>query len=168
MRVDYSVSCQGDRYASTTAYVIIMITIYPIGIPLLYLGLLWHARHCINPVVSIEGVSLCPAKPVPKSTHSEWGGGFVLKIKSLLSNMVPHASFVTESSSSSSDNDEEKQLLSNVRMTKELLSRAGDGDRAMLLQRSQAIRSDDKSISHLKFLFEVYEPQLWWWEGECQ
>lgn len=52
---DYSVDCNGDRYASFAAFAGCMVLVYPVGIPLLYASLLHRARHTLTSQVRIDG-----------------------------------------------------------------------------------------------------------------
>jgi len=51
LQVDYSVTCASPAYRRMTAYALLAMMIYPIGIPLLYFVLLWGMRKRINPSV---------------------------------------------------------------------------------------------------------------------
>ena len=44
LTVDPSVSCQNDTYFAYRAYAILMVFVYPVGIPVLYATLLWRNR----------------------------------------------------------------------------------------------------------------------------
>jgi hypothetical protein len=46
LRADYSISCDSDRYKAYRVYGVFMILLYPLGIPALYIYLLW--RHRVN------------------------------------------------------------------------------------------------------------------------
>jgi hypothetical protein len=46
LRADYSISCESDRYKAYRVYGVFMILLYPLGIPALYIYMLW--RHRVN------------------------------------------------------------------------------------------------------------------------
>jgi hypothetical protein len=46
LHADYSISCDSDRYKAYRVYGVFMILLYPLGIPALYIYLLW--RHRVN------------------------------------------------------------------------------------------------------------------------
>ena len=48
LRNDYSISCDSPRYRFGVVWAVVMIFIYPIGIPLMYFGLLYSARNAIK------------------------------------------------------------------------------------------------------------------------
>ena len=48
LRSDYSISCNSDRYAYGVAWASVMLVVYPLGVPLLYLYLLYNAREVIS------------------------------------------------------------------------------------------------------------------------
>ena len=48
MALDYSLQCDSTRYAGFIVYVVIMVIIYPIGIPLAYAVLLWQHRNTLQ------------------------------------------------------------------------------------------------------------------------
>jgi hypothetical protein len=51
---DYSVDCDSTRYISYLPWAILMILVYPIGIPLLYFCLLWKHRETLRDPVALE------------------------------------------------------------------------------------------------------------------
>lgn len=48
LRADYTLSCTTERYYNARALAIVMIFVYPLGIPLFYLYLLWGNRHLLR------------------------------------------------------------------------------------------------------------------------
>ena len=52
LQADHGISCDSPSYKAWTSYAVIMLFVYPIGIPLLYLAELWYHRKAINPDVS--------------------------------------------------------------------------------------------------------------------
>mmetsp|Transcript_105536 Transcript_105536/g.305095 ORF Transcript_105536/g.305095 Transcript_105536/m.305095 type:complete len:587 (-) Transcript_105536:58-1818(-) len=52
LRIDYSTRCDTDLYRNFVfPYAIVMIFVYPLGIPFIYFVLLWRHRHEINPTL---------------------------------------------------------------------------------------------------------------------
>ena len=50
LEVDYSVSCDDDRYEKTRVFVFLMILLWPVGVPAMYAALLFRQRHIlVNP-----------------------------------------------------------------------------------------------------------------------
>ena len=54
---DMSISCRSDRYKQTSIFVWIMVAIYPIGVPLAALYVLFVHRRQINPKVKIDAAN---------------------------------------------------------------------------------------------------------------
>ena len=61
LQADHGISCDSPSYKKWTGYAVIMLFVYPIGIPLLYFAELWYHRKAINPDVSAGG----PAADAP-------------------------------------------------------------------------------------------------------
>ncbi|CAN0492669.1 unnamed protein product, partial [Laminaria digitata] len=55
LRADYSISCQSRRHGFFRLYAGLMILVYPIGIPALFLFVLWTKRELLNPRVYSGG-----------------------------------------------------------------------------------------------------------------
>lgn len=52
LQSDYAIDCDSQRYSILLSYSIVMIIIYPIGVPCLFAVLLWHDRHeLMDPIV---------------------------------------------------------------------------------------------------------------------
>ena len=47
--VDYGVSCESDRYKFYRGYALLMVFVYPLGIPAIYVALLYSQKHNIAP-----------------------------------------------------------------------------------------------------------------------
>jgi len=101
LRADYSVNCDSSEYTYIYSLAIIMIFIYPIGIPLSYLFILWTYKDQLNPVVKLD------------------------------------------------DDVYNSSGTTNVKL-------------------GYAIWVRDENVSHLRFLYDPYLPQYWWFEViEC-
>jgi hypothetical protein len=48
LELDYALDCDGDRYKKNMRFVIIMLIVYPIGIPLMYAVVLFRKRHILR------------------------------------------------------------------------------------------------------------------------
>ena len=48
LRADYGISCSSDRYYMGRAYAIVMIFVYPVGVPVFYFWLLFSHRQDIT------------------------------------------------------------------------------------------------------------------------
>ena len=49
LMVDYSISCQTDTYTAYKVLGVFMVLVWPLGVPLLYLAVLYRRRHRLNP-----------------------------------------------------------------------------------------------------------------------
>eukprot|EP00966_Prymnesium_polylepis_P156487 3615528-Prymnesium_polylepis.3 len=47
LRADLSLSCDGDEYQATSTTAFVWMTVWPVGIPLLYAALLWVSRDAL-------------------------------------------------------------------------------------------------------------------------
>jgi len=45
---DYSIDCDSSRYKSHVPFVVLMILLYPLGIPALYFAMLWSKKHLLS------------------------------------------------------------------------------------------------------------------------
>lgn len=96
LRADYSIDCDSNEYSFGIYWAILMIFIYPVGIPLLYFCLLYSKRNELNPDI---------------------------------------------------DEKVEAEELEALKLE---------------------MREENDSLASISFLFDAYEPQLWWWEVlEC-
>ena len=57
LQADHSISCDSPSYDAWKGYAVIMVFIYPIGIPLLYLCELLYHRKAINPDIDADRVA---------------------------------------------------------------------------------------------------------------
>ena len=109
LQADHGISCYSPSYKTWTVYAVIMLFVYPVGIPLLYFAELWYHRKAINPDVSAGAP---PAADAPADGDAPPAGLTIMTEK---------------------DVQELKIKL----------------------------RSEDKSIQHLEFLFRDYEPRTY-------
>ena len=109
LQADHGISCYSPSYKKWTVYAVIMLFVYPVGIPLLYFAELWYHRKAINPDVSAGAP---PAADAPADGDAPPAGLTIMTEK---------------------DVQELKIKL----------------------------RSEDKSIQHLEFLFRDYEPRTY-------
>ncbi|GMI22709.1 hypothetical protein TeGR_g13157 [Tetraparma gracilis] len=49
LKVDYSIDCASSSHAAFEAYALVMILVYPVGIPLMYFALLFRKRAMLDP-----------------------------------------------------------------------------------------------------------------------
>ncbi|GMI38133.1 hypothetical protein TeGR_g10821 [Tetraparma gracilis] len=49
LKVDYSIDCTSSSHAAFEAYAVVMILVYPVGIPLMYFALLFRKRAMLDP-----------------------------------------------------------------------------------------------------------------------
>ncbi|CAM9629744.1 unnamed protein product, partial [Laminaria digitata] len=57
LRADYSISCESGWHTFFKGYAILMVLVYPIGIPVLYAVILWNSREMLNPRIHTGGQS---------------------------------------------------------------------------------------------------------------
>eukprot|EP00617_Octactis_speculum_P026309 CAMPEP_0185755014 /NCGR_PEP_ID=MMETSP1174-20130828/13561_1 /TAXON_ID=35687 /ORGANISM="Dictyocha speculum, Strain CCMP1381" /LENGTH=758 /DNA_ID=CAMNT_0028433427 /DNA_START=174 /DNA_END=2447 /DNA_ORIENTATION=+ len=98
MHADYSTECETPVHDLMRIYAGIFVFVYPIGIPAMYLAILYRKRHAIDPILP--------------ETHAR------------------------------------------ARMT----------DNPEDVETAITIRSADHQLGPLRFLFESYEPEFWFWE----
>lgn len=55
LRADYSISCHAANRAGWVLYAVVAICVYPIGIPCMYMAVLWRRRKEINPSGPVRG-----------------------------------------------------------------------------------------------------------------
>lgn len=55
MTADYSVSCESDRYYFALVWAVLMILVYPIGVPVLFACLLYRSKHDITSRYEVLG-----------------------------------------------------------------------------------------------------------------
>jgi len=48
MYKDYAIDCNGDRYQSMIGYTVFMIMVYPVGIPMSWMTMLWISRETLS------------------------------------------------------------------------------------------------------------------------
>lgn len=73
LAIDYSVACTGhgsDVYQAMRVYAILMVLIYPVGIPLLFSGLLVMNRDLVNPLIANPDMELGTALNVRRVDKS--------------------------------------------------------------------------------------------------
>lgn len=54
LRWDYGTSCDGELHSYWTIFAVLMIFVYPLGIPCSYFLLLWQSRDIVDPIVRKE------------------------------------------------------------------------------------------------------------------
>jgi hypothetical protein len=115
LQVDYSIDCNSPYNTTMETYAVVMIFIYPVGIPILYFILLYrHKRHLNAPrLTDIQVAEQLERHPDLQGAFSGEDGYVV-------------------------DRD-------NLR-----------------LQLSVRLRAEVLCLRPYKFLFEAYEPHLWW------
>lgn len=72
LKADYGISCLDANRDAWVLYAVVMLIIYPIGIPMVYLFSLMRWKHKINPHTPVNGVE--PDDPEYVSTwHPQFG-----------------------------------------------------------------------------------------------
>ena len=134
LQADHSISCDSPSYGAWKGYAVIMVFIYPIGIPLLYLCELLYHRKAINPEVDERRHHRADAydRGAAPQTPDQ------------------RAYFRFRARESKSMRDLRHQAFQDVELSKEEIQ-----------QRKIEARSGDESIAHLEFLFAEYEPRCY-------
>lgn len=91
MYADYSLSCETDEHRKYVIYAAVMVFVYPLGIPLFYLYLLWSNLRAINP----------PTKRVVKDAERDIVSPEIIQLEKLNlrdnDDTITHLSFLYES-----------------------------------------------------------------------
>jgi len=61
LRTDYSIDCKQNEYKPIYSYALIMVFVYPLGIPFLYMSMLFLSREKLDPQEYFEEMSLSQA-----------------------------------------------------------------------------------------------------------
>ena len=71
MRQDFAVDCASSMYRSWLAYVLLMIMVYPLGVPLMFCIVFYKSRHALRRMARAESLSVASAKKaaLEKSKH---------------------------------------------------------------------------------------------------
>ncbi|CAM9756463.1 unnamed protein product, partial [Laminaria digitata] len=57
LRADYSISCDSDLYMFFRGYAILIVLVYPLGVPVTYAAILWRKRDLLNPRIHTVAMS---------------------------------------------------------------------------------------------------------------
>jgi hypothetical protein len=143
-RADYSISCNTDKHTAYKMYAIIMILVYPIGILAIYAGLLWHHRHKLNPTTSTT------------VSYTDIDG---VKTEGLKALMVPLYQCFKRCYGSSA-------VEANAAITAAASCQQQHYQQQQ--QQEHDNRQDVAALTPIKFLWEPYRQQVYWWElVEC-
>jgi len=141
MRADYSIDCDSGEYTTAQVWAGLMIFVYPIGIPLLYFILLFSKRKDLNPS-SKEGMG--DERKSMDKYNCEQKMDEKEKRDEIARKIIQRTQEIYDS------NEED-------------LSYQAAEERAKI-----EVRDKCEDLVTLSFLFEAYEPRMWWWEVfEC-
>ena len=134
LQADHSISCDSPSYKAWTGYAVIMVLIYPIGIPMLYLAELLYHRKAINPDVDARR----------HNSSSQ------LNVGAAPETPQEQAYLRLRARESKSMRDLRHQAFQDIGLSE-----------AEIQERKIEARSGDASIEHLEFLFAEYEPRCY-------
>ena len=66
LQSDYMINCDSQRYTVLLSYSIVMILIYPIGVPCLFAVLLWYDRHELTDPIVLHYIGKQTKNPQPR------------------------------------------------------------------------------------------------------
>ncbi|GMH70930.1 hypothetical protein TrST_g2374 [Triparma strigata] len=161
LKADYSIRCYGGSHNVASAYAIFMVCIFPLGIPLWYFFLLYHQRHLLDP----GQASLMNTMNVKIPTDE----------KNIFEYLWPERDEAAEEKEKLSPKGEKHPVIfksiPHDRLVEAVEKRNGiilclDEDEACscaLWMRGELEKSNP-NLARLKFLYDSYECQCWWFE----
>lgn len=150
---DYETETTEPQYRNfMVPYASICILIYPIGVPALFLCLLYQKIDRVDPVVlpAALGMLQSSEENAPGDSKKHHGRGLNL-------DLVKAAKVEGERLSVRAG-----EYNSNSALPAELHGRRYINEIGMI--QALEMRRQDHTISHLTFLIDQYEPQFWYWE----
>jgi len=141
MRADYSIDCDSGEYTIAQMWSGLMIFVYPIGIPLLYFILLFLKRKELNPSSKVSMGD--ERKSMDKYDCEE----------------------------KMDEGEKRDEIAKNIKKRTQELYDSNEEDLSYQAAEERAkieVRDKCEDLVTLSFLFEAYEPRVWWWEVfEC-
>ena len=137
LRIDYRVDCASKRYARARVYAVLMVVVYPVGVPLLCFVLLWRKRDDVDPP----------------------GGAAALARRAL-------AADGGDDDDDRRTAREYLELRRYAEASSRGAARRGVGVAVEILGTDYVCRrrARNDGCNHLAFLFAEYEPARWWFE----
>ncbi len=147
LTADMSISCQSSYYRQWTIYVILMIVLYPIGIPSLYLYLLYRNKE--------EIMNRDKGEEESDSNLSE-----------SMSNKERPTSIAMANAVSNEDSlarEVDEEIGRRKNMSFSFANRATESSMA---EEAEEEKKSELSVpaQRLSFLWQAYEPKYWYWE----
>ena len=140
LKTDYSINCDDSSHVRYEAYAGVMIIVYPVGIPLLYIWLLVMARNDLDPVGQKKLVNTNAVRYKLPSIKGELpADGYVVGTQDVLSEAMNKL-------------DAELVTLSEE-----------EAMRCSIFLRSER-EAKNPELKRLSFLYDNYEPSCWWFE----
>ena len=152
LTADMRISCTSDYYYGGVAYACVMVIIYPIGIPMLYLWMLYNAKEEIkNRDRDPEEVAAERRASEVAEAGSEEGLATVDIVNPMMTARASIGSLMPESVKADADTTSVDEASVNV------LSLAGEDP-------SQKHQNVSANTARLGFLWAAYQPEYWYWE----
>jgi hypothetical protein len=164
LTADMSISCQSGYYKQWTVYVILMMLLYPVGIPALYLYLLYcNKEEIMNRDKEEEATE--PAEGLQHETQHR---------QSALDAKERSSSIAIAKTVGVDDDDLVKEVDEELGRRKQMSFSYASGQS----RESSAVRESENTVvgegqegsklsdsaQRLSFLWQAYEPQYWYWE----
>ena len=154
LKADYTIDCDSPEHRQYESYALLMLCVYPLGIPLLYFVLLYRSKAKVDPLfdeADLEGdlAMMAGRTNGPPPMHrgntakqlGEFGGAYI-KLTSLAA--------LVASRNKAKDEAEAGAFYASISTMKQVVG--------------AELRHHDPSIAHLEFLWGAYEPRCWYWE----
>jgi uncharacterized protein YjbJ (UPF0337 family) len=149
LKADYNVRCTNPYYEASYGWALIMIFVFPLGIPIFYFTLLWNQRHLLDPgqdaLMNTMNVKI-PVEGEGKDGDHE----YLWPSKDENGNFKPIS----------------KDIMDDAIHKRNGIMVCLDEDEAMhcaLWMRKQ-LEKDHPELKRLKFLYDAYECTCWWFE----
>ena len=144
LRADYRLKCEGPTYESYLWYAIFMMFVYPIGVPLLFIGILFSKRNAID----MNGMEACRGLDSYLKEAREQDIVVARRLKEVLADYRATRRLIV-------------CKMENVRLVDECNQLIED---RLKIEYSRVL----PNLSPYAFLFEAYRPEYWYWECvEC-
>ena len=146
LRADYSVDCESNEYKAFVLYGVIMIFVYPIGIPAFYGITLWKNRKEIDPILPL----VLPSSLTHKSEEDP---------EKMLAVREEMKKIQDKSKKRMSDIDYVGEEGHYFKLEDQVYPRTNYHIVLKLLWRAKRT-----NLEAYAFLFEAYTPHAWWYE----
>ncbi|EGB07944.1 hypothetical protein AURANDRAFT_64548 [Aureococcus anophagefferens] len=193
LRLDYNIKCEGTTYELFVLYSVIMIFVFPVGVPLFYAFNLYHARALLRPSPTRAAISVravlrrsrvsvaARASPTPGRPHNKkalhYSKTRSLKLGARSPEHKPKGPTLAAAVVESRAAVVEQERRDEIARLAELWAayRRLDGRRTpveeLALREAMVVALHEipdffelEGQGHLKFLFQPYVPRYFYWE----